>query len=137
MNAILQLDVAANHNWTWDRPLYVTYDGGCCDSKRRIDLWTLVGNVVVAIEIDENQHKAYKPDYEENRYNELVMDFTGRFVFLRINPDSFTVRGQRRDPAFDERLQVAEDMLKSLLDKIKHGQGAQGLVEVVHLFYDH
>ena len=141
MNALLQSAVIAGYDWTWDKPLYVTYDGGCCDSKRRIDLWAIVGNVVFALEIDESQHKRYvreDPDHEENRYNELVMDFTGRFVFLRINPDPYKVAGIKRDPSFEERLASVEEKIADLLTDIESGgeDDSQDMVQVHHIFYD-
>ena len=141
VNALLQSAVLADYDWTWDKPIYVTYDGGCCDSKRRIDLWAIVGNVVFAIEIDENQHKPYvrrDPDYEANRYNELVMDFTGRFVFLRINPDPYKVAGVKQDPGFDDRLSLVEDKIAELLTDVESGieDDSQDMVQVHHMFYD-
>lgn len=134
VNALLQLEVTASCIWKWDEPLYVTYDGGCCNSKRRIDLWTLVGNVVVAIEIDEDQHRFYKPDYEANRYQDLVMSFTGRFVFLRINPDPYKSSGSKIDPPFPERLEWAEKTLTEILQTVDNE--SEDLVVVHHLFYD-
>lgn len=136
VNGILQSEVAAGCEWTWDKPLYVTYDGGCCNSKRRIDLWTLVGNVVMAIEIDENQHKYYKTDYELNRYQDLVMDFCGRFVFLRINPDSYLQKGVRRNPAFEIRLPLVEKRIEELLTTLGDFNDSDDMVQIHHMFYD-
>jgi hypothetical protein len=78
VNTLLQSPVLAGSEWRWDKPFYVSFAGGCCNTKRRIDLWTIVGNVLVAVEIDEFQHKDRAVDYEETRYNDLAMDFTGR-----------------------------------------------------------
>lgn len=137
VNALLQTEAAAGHAWTWDKPLYVTYGGGCCDSKRRIDLWTLVGNTVVAIEIDEYQHKSYPSGHEAVRYNDLVADFTGRYVFLRINPDPFRdASGVRVDPPLDERVRVAEEKLAEVLDGLDDDKENDGLVAIHHLFFD-
>ena len=136
VNAILQSEAAAGYDWTWDKPMYVTYDGGCCNSKRRIDLWTLVGNVVLAIEIDENQHKYYAPDYELNRYQDLVMDFCGRFMFLRINPDGYVQRGVRRNPPFGDRLPLVEQKLEALMSTIESFAEDDDMVQIHHMFYD-
>ena len=49
-------------DWVWDQPIYVDFSGGCCATKRRIDLRVLVDHNVLywlCIEIDENQHKSY------------------------------------------------------------------------------
>lgn len=133
VNAILQLPVISEHRWTWDKPIFVTYDGGCCESKRRIDLWALIEGTIVAIEIDEGQHKRYKPDYEENRYNEIFLDFSARYIFVRINPDSFTLAGIKVDPSFQERLTVVERKLHDILDGLcDFGE----MIDVHHIFYD-
>ena len=42
-----------------DKPFYVDLEGGCCATKRRIDLRKLINNTMVCIEVDENQHKNY------------------------------------------------------------------------------
>jgi len=141
VNGILQSEIAVGYDWIWDKPLYVTYNGGCCDSKRRIDLWTIIGNVIVAIEIDENQHKYYKPDHEQNRYNDLVMDFTGRFVFLRINPDPFWGPNHTKlDPPFQERLTSVQskltDIFQYLQESAAEAHKTDDLVTVHHMFYD-
>jgi hypothetical protein len=60
----------------------------------------------LCVEVDEYQHKSYAAEYEESRYQDLFMDFSGRYVFLRINPDSFTKDGVRCSPSFEERREV-------------------------------
>ena len=127
-------------DWIWDQPLYVDFSGGCCATKRRIDLRVLVEHVVqglfwLCIEIDENQHKGYAEGYEEMRYNDLFVDYSGRYVFLRINPDSFWEEGQKKDPPFEERQQIVMDQIHHLLDTgPQHPE--HRLVEVYSLFYD-
>lgn len=134
MNALLRSEATAGHVWVWDKPLYVAFDGGCCTSRRRMDLWSVIGNVVVAIEIDEDQHRSHNPCQDLARYSDLVMDFTGRFVFLRINPDSYKTAGVRVNPSFQERLPVVEEKLRELLQAVD--RPTDQLVEVHHLFYD-
>ena len=70
--------------------------------------------------------------------SELIMDFTGRFVFLRINPDPFKEHGQRRDPPFEQRLKEAESTLTNILEQVEDcdEDDTQDLVQVSHLFYD-
>ena len=39
--------------------------------------------------IDEHQHKHYIK-YDENlRYDNLFMDFSGKYIFIKYNPDKF------------------------------------------------
>jgi len=126
-------------SWTWDKPLYVDFEGGCCATKRRVDLRVLVehaeaGLFWLCVEIDEGQHRAYPPGYEDARYNDLFVDFSGRYVFVRVNPDSFLDAGGRRvDPDFAARLTAVVGMLHRFLQE---GPRSAELVEVHHCFYD-
>ena len=124
--------------WTWDKPIYVDFSGGRCSTKRRTDLRLLVEHPVKGLfwlctEIDENQHKYYAADYECERYNDLFLDFSGRYVFLRVNPDPFRFKGQKVDPSFKERFAVVKSATASTLES---GPLEDNLVEVHRLFYD-
>jgi hypothetical protein len=62
--------------------------GGC--SKRRPDAYIDLYIHVLIIECDENQHKNYS--CENKRIMELFVDFASRpIVFIRFNPDSYTI----------------------------------------------
>ena len=161
MNAIIQRFPTLD--WIWDKPLYVDFSGGCCASKRRIDLRALVehphrGLFWLCVEIDEHQHRGYEDGYEIVRYNDLFVDFSGKYVFLRINPDPFRSQergGERIDPPFEDRLAMVEREIQDILmdggdlspplaqqscahggPKAARGGGGEDLVEVRHLFYD-
>ena len=42
---------------------------------------------MICVETDENQHKKYIK-YDENiRYDNLFMDFSGKYIFIKYNPD--------------------------------------------------
>ena len=97
----------------------------------------------MAVEIDENQHKAsaYKTDKEKARYDDLFMDFSGRYIFLRINPDPYKVKSLsghlvRMDPPFEDRLELAVARLSDLIDGSKIVDPNAPLVKVHHLFFD-
>jgi hypothetical protein len=55
-------------DWFHDKPLFYNMKGGCCDSRRRIDLRKMINGTLLCIEIDENQHKYYNKEDESNRY---------------------------------------------------------------------
>lgn len=120
--------------WVWDKPLYVDFHGGCCPSKRRIDLRAIVDGTVLAIEIDENEHKAYSVEDEQARYNDLFMDFSGKYVFLRINPDEYIDKdsGNKIDPPFEQRLSLVCDKINEIVSNIPT---STELVEIHHMFY--
>nr|QBK85270.1 MAG: hypothetical protein LCIVAC01_00790 [Iridovirus LCIVAC01] len=119
-----------------DKPLYVNLQGGCCPSKRRIDLRKLIGNTLLCIEIDENQHRGYCPKDEENRYNDLFMDFSGKYIFIRYNPDKFkNEKGKKRNPKFETRIEVLEKEIEKHILRIQKEEN-KDLVEIYHLFFD-
>ena len=67
--------------------------GGC--SKRRPDLLLDLGEQVIIIEIDENQHIDYDCSCENKRLMELSQDLQHRpIVFIRFNPDSYKKNGK-------------------------------------------
>lgn len=102
-----------------------------------MDLWCWIEGIIVAVEIDENEHKDRCGGYEEDRYNDLFMDLSTRYVFVRINPDPYKVNGVITDPPFDERLTVAENTLQQVFADLstKAVNDTAPLVQVKHLFY--
>ena len=72
-----------------DRPLYVDLEGGCCSTKRRIDLRKLINNTMLCIEVDEEQRKIYIKHDEEHRYDDLFMYCSGKYIFIRDSPDPY------------------------------------------------
>ena len=69
-----------------DRPLYT---GNCdCTHRRRIDNRKLIGNTILAIETDEFGHRGYDKKDEEIRYDDVYMIHSGKWIFIRFNPDT-------------------------------------------------
>ena len=44
---------------------------------------------MLCIEIDEDQHKRYINKDDNIRYDNLFMDLTGNYIFIRYNPDKY------------------------------------------------
>ena len=119
-----------------DKPFYVDLEGGCCATKRRIDLRKLINNTMLCIEVDENQHKNYIKESENYRYDDLFMDFSGKYIFIRYNPDKFIDKyGKSRNPMFDTRMDVLEKSINKHIERINNDDN-KDLVEIHHLFYD-
>jgi len=119
-----------------DKPFYADLEGGCCATKRRIDLRKLINNTMLCIEVDENQHKYYIKDKEIERYNDLFLDFSGKYIFIRYNPDKFLDKyGKSKNPMFDTRMEVLEKSLDKHITRILNEQNKE-LLEIHHLFYD-
>ena len=125
-----------------DRPLFT---GGCdCTHRRRIDHRALIGGTLLCVETDEHQHRSYCPQDEASRYDDLFMVHSGRWVFVRFNPDKYIdARGKKRNPVLATRLRALAAEVEKQVAKIRaREQGKADAadlspVEIVHLFYDH
>lgn len=96
-----------------DIPLW---SGDCsCSHRRRIDFRCIINNFLIAVEVDENQHKRkrYQED-EENRYNDLMMMHGGPMIFIRYNPDPFRLK--------NGKIRKVKDMYrkKKLVERIQY-----------------
>ena len=119
-----------------DKPFYVDLEGGCCQTKRRIDLRKLINNTMLCIEVDEDQHRRYIKNDERNRYDDLFMDFSGKYIFIRYNPDKFIDKyGKSKNPMFNTRMEVLETSINKHTERIENYEN-KDLVEIHHLFYD-
>jgi hypothetical protein len=91
---------------------------------------------MLCIEIDENQHKSYIKQNENIRYDDLFMDFSGKYIFIRYNPDKFKDKyGKMKNPFFDTRMEVLENVIQKHMLRIIEEDNDE-LVEIHHLFYD-
>lgn len=103
-----------------------------CSVRRRLDHYCVVGNTILAVETDEYQHRRYDPADETARYHDTFMGFSGRWVWLRFNPDR--VDGQP-GPSMEHRLAVLGDEVERHVARIRADKH-HGPVEIHHLFYD-
>lgn len=91
---------------------------------------------MLCIEIDENQHKYYIAKNESTRYDDLFMDFSGKYVFIRYNPDKFKDKYDvSKNPFFEMRMQVLENVINKHIQRIESDEN-QDVVEIHHVFYD-
>ncbi len=108
-----------------DKPLYT---GNCdCTHRRRIDHRKLIGNTILAIETDEFAHNGYDPLDEEIRYDDLYMIHSGKWIFIRFNPD-----GGRVD--LEDKLEVLIREIKEQIRRIENEEN-EGLLDIVKLYY--
>jgi hypothetical protein len=112
-----------------DKPILYGCD---CVHRRRIDHRKLIGNTILAIETDENQHKLYDAKDEKARYNDLVMAFTCKWIFIRFNPDRYRLtNGSVKNPTMATRLRE----LHAEIDRQKSNENTK-LLEEIYLYYD-
>jgi hypothetical protein len=108
-----------------DKPLYT---GNCdCTHRRRIDHRKLIDNTILAIETDEFAHSDYDQKDEEIRYNDLYMIHSGKWIFIRFNPDSKKFN-------MEEKLAKLIETINQQVIRIEKEENNE-LVEIIKLFY--
>jgi len=117
-----------------DIPLWT---GNCdCSHRRRIDHRILVGNTLLCIETDENQHRSYNKKDEEIRYDDLYMLHGGKFIFIRFNPDKFeNYTGTKINPCMKRRMIELKEEIEKQIERIKKEENKE-LLEIHYLFYN-
>ena len=108
-----------------DTPLYT---GQCnCTHRRRIDHRKLIGATLLCIETDEFGHVGYDPKDEELRYDDLYMVHSGKWVFIRFNPDGKGV------DMVDKLVRLMEE-IQIQIDRIETDENNE-LLEIIKLYY--
>jgi hypothetical protein len=113
------------------------WTGNCdCSHRRRIDHRKLIGNTLLCVETDENQHKRYNVTDEEIRYDDLYLIHSGKFIFIRFNPDKYTnSNGKLMDTLLKKRMPDLQAEVNKQIKRIVDDEN-DGLLEIIHLFYD-
>jgi hypothetical protein len=111
--------------------------GHCdCTMRRSIDHRKLIGNTLLAIETDENQHKPYNKMDEEMRYDDLYMAHSGKWIYIRFNPDKYIDnKGIRKNPMLYTRLEKLKNEIEKQIKRIENEENKE-LVERVYMYYD-
>jgi hypothetical protein len=142
------VDFVSEHfpNVTWRRDKQV--QDGC--SKRRPDMLLDLGEHVLIIEIDENQHIDYDCSCENKRIMEISQDINHRkCVFIRFNPDDYLTSDKKitscwgvnkngilvvkksKELEWHNRLRVLKETISYWIE-----HQSSKLVEVIELFFD-
>ena len=109
-----------------DTPLYT---GNCdCTHRRRIDHRKLIGNTILAIETDEFGHRAYDARDEEIRYDDVYMIHSGKWIFIRFNPDSNVSKIDISD-----KLDKLSDTMEDCIARIERDENTE-LCEIIKLY---
>lgn len=85
---------------------------------------------MLAVETDEFAHRSYDEKDEEIRYDDLYMIHSGKWIFIRFNPDITTT--QKTD--IEDRIGVLLDVMEDQMERI-NSEVNQELVEIIKLFY--
>jgi len=107
------------------------YTGQCdCTHRRRIDHRKLIGNTILAIETDEFAHKGYDEKDEEIRYDDLYMIHSGKWIYIRFNPDIT----QKDKTDIEDRIDILLKVIEKQIERIEKEEN-KDLVEIIKLFY--
>ena len=107
--------------------------GGCCPHRREIDHRILINGTVLAVETDENAHVSYNKQNEINRYDDLFMAISTKFVFIRFNCDT-TREDYGAKTSLDHKIQALLSCIGTQITRIRNNENTE-LCEIVKLFY--
>ena len=68
---------------------------------------------------------------EEIRYDDLYMIHSGKWIFIRFNPDE--TRNDKTD--LEDRLEILKGEIESQISRIESGTNTE-ILEIVKLFYN-
>jgi hypothetical protein len=109
-----------------DKPLYT---GECdCTHRRRIDHRKLIDATLLCIETDEFGHRGYDPKDEKIRYDDLYMIHSGKWIFIRFNPDGKGV-------SMEDKIAALLEEIETQMRRIESGTNTE-LVEIIKLYYE-
>ena len=107
------------------------YTGNCnCAHRRRIDHRKVLNNTIIAVETDEFGHRQYDEEDEEIRYHDLYMIFSGKWIFIRFNPDNS--RFIKVD--IEDRINFLIETIRVNIERIENNLN-EDLLEVIKLYY--
>ena len=108
-----------------DRPIWT---GGCdCTHRRRVDHRKQINETLLCVETDEHAHSGYDERDEEIRYDDLYMAYSGKWIFIRFNPDG-------REIDMEDKLARLMEEVETQTVRIERSENTE-LVEIVKLFY--
>jgi hypothetical protein len=110
-------------------------DNGICGTERPDRVYDL-GDKILVLECDENQHQERACLCEQTRMVNIGQSFGGIPVyFIRFNPDDYSPENDRKNP---EELNKRYKLLGDLICDIKNNKYSmpQNLVSAIYLYYD-
>ena len=104
------------------------WTGGCdCTHRRRVDHRKLVDGTLLCVETDEHAHARYDARDEEIRYDDLYMAYSGKWIFIRFNPDG-------RGVDMEDKLARLTEEVETQIGRIERSENTEP-IEIVKLFY--
>jgi hypothetical protein len=104
------------------------WTSGCdCTHRRRVDHRKLVDGTLLCVETDEHAHSGYDERDEVVRYDDLYMAYSGKWIFIRFNPDG-------RGVNMEDKLARLMEEVETQIGRIERSENTE-LVEIIKLFY--
>ncbi len=88
----------------------------------------LLGNTILAVETDEFGHRGYDQNDEEIRYDDVYMIHSGKWIFIRFNPDN-NISKTDIDDKLDKLIEIMEDCIS----RIENNENTE-LLEIIKLY---
>ena len=88
----------------------------------------------VILEVDENQHKDRPEQCECTRMVNISQSLTMPTIFIRYNPDKFSVKRVKKDPSHNERMKILKEILNYAIE-LKNDD-LTGYCSYRNLFFD-
>ncbi len=133
----LRLDTYFPNRFIYGKQLFIAdREKKCTPFNRFIDAQTEFDNCILAIEVDENQHKYYDPMDEELRIMQIYQDAGKNLIFIRFNPDKYVVNGETKNLKMSKRYEVLKDKINEIIDKIEHSYNFDSWFTEIKLFFD-
>ena len=106
------------------------YTHNCnCTHRRRIDHRKLINSTILAVETDEFGHIGYDKKDEEIRYDDLYMIHSGKWIYIRFNPDNNVSKVDIVDK-IDKLIETIDDCIY----RIENDENDE-LVEIIKLYF--
>ena len=122
-----------DYGFKYDKQLHTN---NCdCTIRRRPDAYVFINGTALCFENDENQHKLYKLQDEVDRYNDLFMAFSGKWIYIRFNPHKFKKNNKNINPPLNSRLPTLVDEINKQILRINKEENEE-LVEIINLYCD-
>ena len=73
---------------------------------------------------------------EETRYDDLMMAYSGKWIYIRFNPDKYkSIKGKNKNPEISTRLTALKQEIEKQIERIKNEENTE-LIERIYMYYD-